>query len=529
MRLQTKLSLLILSLLLFIILVFSFYFQSLISKSLTNQLGDRVLSIAETVAEIPEVRQAFSTNDPAAIIQPIAEKVRKQTGAEFVVVGNKEKERYSHPVPDRIGETMVGKDNDEALRGKNVISQESGSLGPSLRGIVPIYNQKKEIVGIVAVGFSLQDIDNITTNYRNKIIFIALGVILLGIIGAFLIARGVKRSILGLEPKEITHLYQENKAVLESVKEGIVAVNLDGTITMVNKQAITMLHWPNEKKIVGTNIIEVSPYSPLLEIIKKGEAVFDEEFWLNDEFFIANYMPIKNKKGIITGWVSSFRSKSELYRLTQELSQVKRYSEALRAQTHEYSNKLYMISGLLQLESYQEAIDFIAQEFDIHHNLLNFIKQEIPDVMIGGLLIGKFNQASELKIHFDIDRESSFKEIPLSIKRDSLTTIIGNLIDNAMEAVMKPGAKEKSVKIFFSDLGKDLLIEVEDLGIGILPEQQEHIFEKGFSTKKEEDHGIGLFLVQKIIQKLNGYISYSPNPEGGSIFTVIIPKSEEDK
>jgi two-component system CitB family sensor kinase len=112
-------------------------------------------------------------------------------------------------------------------------------------------------------------------------------------------------------------------------------------------------------------------------------------------------------------------------------------------------------------------------------------------------------------------------------KRDSLTTIIGNLIDNAMESVLKPGAAAKNVKIFFSDYGKDLMIEVEDSGVGILPEHQDKIFEMGFSTKtvEKKNHGIGLFLVQKIIKKLNGYISYSPNPEGGSIFTVIIPKA----
>lgn len=525
MRLQTKLSLLILSLLLFIILVFSFYFHSLISNSLTNQLGDRVLSIAETVASIPEIKQAFSEKDPSKIIQPIAEKIRKQTGAEFVVVGNTEKKRYSHPVPDRIGESMVGKDNNEALKGKYIISQERGTLGPSLRGIVPIYNQNGKILGIVAVGYSLQDVDNIAMNYRKKIILISLGVILVGIIGALLIARGMKRAILGLEPEEITQLYQENKAVLESVKEGIVAVNLDGTITMVNQQAINMLQWPSEKDTLRANILDISPYSPLLEIIEKGKAVFDKEFSLNDEFFIANYLPILSEKGSITGWVSSFRSKSELSRLTQELAQVRQYSEALRAQTHEYSNKLYMISGLIQLQSYQEAIDFIAREFDIHQNLLNFIKQEISDVMIGGLLIGKFNQANELKIHFDIDRESSFKEIPEGIERDSLTTIIGNLIDNAMEAVMTPGAKAKNIKIYFSDFGNDLILEVEDSGIGISPEIEDKIFERGFSTKKLENHGVGLFLVQKIIKKLNGYISYTPNPGGGSVFTVIIPKS----
>ncbi|MED4224991.1 sensor histidine kinase [Neobacillus cucumis] len=525
MRLQTKLTLLILSLLLSIIIVFGYYSQSLITKSLTNQLGNRVLSIAETVASIPEIRQAFSTKDPSHTIQPIAEKIRKQTGAQFVVVGNTEKERYSHPVPDRIGGIMVGKDNDKALQGKFVISQEKGSMGPSLRGIVPIYNKKGEIIGIVAVGFSLESIEIIKMNYRNKIIFISFGILFVGILGAMLIARSMKRAILGLEPKEITQLYQKNKAILESIKEGVVAVNLDGTVTMVNQQAIHMLHWSNEKEVLGANILDISPYSPLLEIIEKGEAVFDQEFFINEEVFIANYMPIRDAKGNIAGWVSSFRSKSELYRITQELSQVKQYSEALRAQTHEYSNKLYMISGLIQLKSYQEAIDFIARESDIQQNLLNFIRQEIPDVMICGLLIGKLNQANELKIHFDIDRESCFKAIPAVIERESLTTIIGNLIDNAIDAVMKPGVRAKNIKIFFADYGNDLIIEVEDSGTGISPEHQEKIFEKGFSTKRVKNHGIGLFLVQKIIQKLNGYISYSPNPEGGSIFTVIIPKS----
>lgn len=525
MRLQTKLALLISSLLSFSIIIVGLYFQFLMSETLTQQLGNRVLAIAETVASMPEISQAFSAKDPSLIIQPIAEKISAQTGAEFVVVGNKNKIRYSHPVPDRIGEIMVGNDNDQALQGKEVISEAQGTLGPSLRGIAPIYADNGQVIGIVAVGFSLQEIKNITDDYRKKIFLIALGIIGVGIIGALLIARSVKKAILGLEPAEITNLYQEKKAVIESIKEGIVAVNLEGTITMVNQQSLNMLHWNSVKDVLGRNILELSPYSPLMEIIQKGEAVFDKEFLLNDEFFIANYMPIRSEKGQITGYVSSFRSKSELSRLTQELSQVKQYSEALRAQTHEFSNKLYMISGLIQLESYQEAIELITREFDIHENLFNFIKQEIPDLMIGGLLIGKFNKANELKIEFDIDRESSFKDIPETLDRDALTSIIGNLIDNAMDAVMKPKVKDKKIEISFTDYGKDLIIEIEDSGIGIPPENRAIIFEKGFSTKAEENHGLGLFLVRKNVKQMNGYISYSPNPGGGSIFTVVIPKS----
>jgi len=529
MRLQTKLTLLIFSLLSSSIIIAGLYFQFLISRTLTQQLGDRVLAIAETVASMPEIRQAFSARDPSLVIQPIAEKVRAQTGAEFVVVGNKDKIRYSHPVPDRIGEIMVGKDNDQALQGKAIISEAKGTLGPSLRGIAPILAKDGQVIGIVAVGFSLKEIENITENYRNKIFLIALLIIGFGIFGALMIARGVKKAILGLEPAEITNLYREKKAVIESIKEGILAVDLEGTVSMVNQQALNMLRWESEKEVLGRNILELSPYSPLMEIIRKGEAAFDKDVLLNDEFFIANYMPIRDEKDQVTGYVSSFRSKSELSRLSQELFQVTQYSEALRAQTHEFSNKLYMISGLIQLESYQEAIELITREFDIHENLFNFIRQEIPDLMIGGLLIGKFNKAKELRIGFDIDRESSFKDIPEDLDRDALASIIGNLVDNAMDAVMKPEAEGKKIEISFTDYGKDLIIEIEDSGIGIPPENRTRIFDKGFSTKAESNHGLGLFLVRKTVAQMNGYISCSPNPYGGSIFTVAIPKSQAER
>ena len=278
---------------------------------------------------------------------------------------------------------------------------------------------------------------------------------------------------------------------------------------MANRYALQLMQLPLSAKITGRHIEDVIPNTRLHEVVRTGEAEFDHEMLIGDHDVIVNRVPIVSRKHGVTGAVSSFRSKSELYRLAEELSQVKRFAEALRAQTHEFSNKLYVISGLIQLESYQEAVDLISKESDVHQNWVQFIMTEIPDPMIGGLLIGKFNHAQELKLTFEIDRESSFRDIPAGIDRNLLVTIIGNLIDNAMEAVLAVEVQQTPhVKIFLTDLGEDLIIECEDNGVGIPDELGNAVFEKGFSTKAGEHRGIGLALVQHAVHKLNGYITF---------------------
>jgi two-component system CitB family sensor kinase len=206
---------------------------------------------------------------------------------------------------------------------------------------------------------------------------------------------------------------------------------------------------------------------------------------------------------------------------------VKRYTEALRSQTHEYSNKLYTIYGLIQLESYQEAMDIITHETDVHQNLIHFLLKEIPDPIIGGILIGKFNRANELKVSLEIDKESTFKDIPSGISRNHLVTIIGNLIDNALEAVLAASHDNKKVKVYLTDAGKSLMIVIEDNGVGIAKEAADQLFEVGFSTKHEVGRGFGLAIVKQAVQQLQGQISFRSHQQGGAVFTVVIPKEKE--
>ncbi|MGC5326753.1 ATP-binding protein [Brevibacillus sp. SYSU BS000544] len=525
MKLQYKLMLLICSLLFIVIVAIGAISQIMQARALKEQIGLRALNVAVTVASIPEIKNAFSQREPWTVIQPIAEKVRLRTGAEFVVVGNREGIRYSHPIFERIGKEMVGGDNHPVLAGQSIISEAEGSMGRSLRGKAPILDDDGNVIGIVSVGFLIRNIENEAIYSLHRLILFGTAMLVLGISGAILIAYNVKRSIFGLEPTEISRLYQEKFAILESIREGIIAVNTKGTITLANQTAVKLLGLAEGTDITGKSIADFIPTSRMLEVTQSGKAEFDQELVLGDNVVVVNRLPIYDHKSRIIGAVSSFRSKSELYRLTEEVTQVRKYAEALRAQTHEFSNKLYMISGLIQLESYQEALDVITQESNVQQNLIQFIMKEIPDPMIGGLLIGKFNRAQELKVNLIIDRESSLRDVPKGLDRNAMVTIIGNLLDNAMDAVLETDHLEKVVTIFFTDLGDDLIIEVGDNGKGIREEAADKIFELGYSTKNGLDRGFGLALLKKAVSQLQGYVTFSRNTLGtGTLFTVVIPK-----
>lgn len=527
-RLHSKLMLVILLLIISIGGIFEVTFKNMMETNLKHEIGSKALSVAQSIANMPDIKEAFQAENPAAAIQPIAERIRKQIGAEFIVIGNTNEIRYSHPNPKRLGQKMVGGDNDLVFKGESVISESTGTLGPSLRGKAPIFSQG-EVIGVVSVGYLQTDIEKEVSKIQKKIFFTTLLILIGGLLAALLISLNIKKAMFGLEPKEIAWMYQEKHAILESIHEGIVAIDTDGRITVVNETAHKILGVPNETLLRGKRIEEVIENTNLLEVVRNGQAEYDKEILIFGDVFLANRIPIFNKKGYVIGAVASLRNKSELAQLLQELSHVKAYAEGLRAQTHEYSNRLYTLLGLIQLGSYKEAIDFISKEVDVTQGFIQFLMKEIPDPIIAGFILGKVSLASELKVNFIIDRESSFKDIPYEISRDLLVTVIGNLVNNAFEAVIENNTGEKRVSLFLTDLGKELIIEVEDNGKGIDSNYNGQIFKEGFTTKdKNSNAGIGLSLVQNAINSLGGYVTFSSNVGEGTIFTVAIPKSIGD-
>lgn len=526
MKLQSKMILLILGLLLFVGVAGGLFSLGQISTILENQIGRRALKVSQTVALIPEIKQALEQEDHATgRVQELAEKIRKETGAQFIVVGDNKGRRYSHPVVERIGQFMVGGDNDRALRLKqSYISKATGTLGKSIRGKVPVFNDEREVIGVVSVGYLMENVNSMIRHHHIRILTVLTVVILLGIVITIKITSDLKNAIFGLEPEEIATLLQERTATLQAIREGIMAVDSRGRITVVNQAAFHTLGIAPDLDIIGKHVKEVIPESRMLDVLETGESQLDKILNLDEKEIIVNRIPIIIKQKV-TGVVSSFRDKSELDSLAKKLSQVQEYSEMLRAQTHEYSNKLHTISGLIQIGAYQEAIELIGSETSGYQNLINTLMTIAPDPVIAGSILGKYNKAKELKVEMIVDPDSSMKDIPENIKRENLVTVIGNILDNGLEAVNSENVLQRMVRLSMTDLGNDLIFEFDDSGNGLDPDLWRKIFTKGYSTKDKEGHGMGLYLVEKTVLRMGGSINVGSSDLGGAAFTVIIPKN----
>ena len=517
-----RMLLLMMGLLVFLVCATGFIGNQIVTGILNEYIGRVALNVSRSVSLSPIVSQGLIHLESDGI-QRYAESVRESTGASFVVVGDYEGKRYSHPVPERIGKYMVGGDNERALvQGQSYVSIAVGTLGPSLRGKVPIFSTEGEILGVVSVGYLIETVQDVIQPYQQRLLFWVLGLFSVGALGTWFIAREVKRSIFGLEPYEIAGLYRERTALLESIREGIIAINEKGDVTVMNHQAAQILGFSPEDAL-GRPIEKLLPETRMLEVLKTGKGEYDQEMLIEEEEVVVNRVPILEQDHV-TGVVSSFRRAQEIDRLVQELTSIREYSQALRAQTHEYSNKLHTLAGLIQIGATQESLDLIGRESSGYNALLRQLSDQIHDPFLSAIIVGKYHRALELKTELEIDPESSMGNIGHSSRSEKIITIIGNLLENALEASALVEGRKK-VNLSMTDVGNELIFEIEDSGPGISQEQQETIFDEGFTTKSGMGRGIGLRLVQKNLIQIHGHLTIGKSSLGGARFTAYIPKT----
>ncbi|MEY2195028.1 ATP-binding protein [Neobacillus sp. BF23-41] len=507
-----------------LILLLTTFFSYMESKEIEENKGRMALEISKTVSFIPNIIAAFQTSDPSKTIQPLAEKIRKETGAEFVVIGNKEGTRYSHPQTALIGKKMKGGDNQRALKnGEYYVSKAKGSLGPSIRGKSPIMNKEGEVIGIVSVGFLLEDVHQQIMNNVTKVLLVSLFALLISLLGSILLGRNIRKDTMGLEPYEIAALYKEKNAVLHGVKEGILAIDKHGFITMMNQPAKRLLHINGTVRNLKVDGLFPSDY--LYEVLKSGNPQADKEMVWKDKTVIVNCTPLFDENGV-SRVVASFRDKTEIEQMVNTISEVKRYSEDLRAQTHEFTNKLYVLSGLLQLEEYEQAIDMIQTETQVLQFQNSIVFNHIKDTKVQAILLGKLGKASEKKVKFEVVSDSQLEALPSHFKLSNLIVILGNLIDNAFEAVY--GFDSPTVKFFVTDIGSDIIFEIADNGKGLTEKEIPLLFGRGYTSKKgDEPRGFGLSNAEEAVLEMNGMIEVQSTPESGTVFTVYLPKEYE--
>jgi two-component system CitB family sensor kinase len=421
-----------------------------------------------------------------------------------------------------------GDDGSQALvQGNAYVARAHGSLGESMRGKAPVVvPETGKIIGIVSVGYG---VDQITTTIKhyNLILYCVVGLVLLvSFFAAIIIASRFKKAIFGLEPEEIARLFQEREATLQSVREGIIAINRDGVITTANRAALETLGLEPEVSLPGKPVQEVLPGSDLLSILKSGEPDFDREVWLRNRHMIVNRLPVRQGDEII-GVVASFRLRDEVDQVSRQLTRIQQYADTLRSQAHEYSNKLHTIAGLIQLGANQEALTLIGSEVDEHQTLIHLLLDAVPDPIIAGCLLGKYNRAREMGLNLMIDPGSQMIDVPANLPRDQLVSILGNLIDNALDATRQHTGEGGKIQLSMTDLGQELIFEVEDQGAGIPETDHQRIFEKGTSTKGGEAHGYGLYLVRQFLNRWGGSVTVENLQDSGSRFTLYLPKLPE--
>jgi len=308
--------------------------------------------------------------------------------------------------------------------------------------------------------------------------------------------------------------------MLQSVHEGIIAVDHTSTITLVNKSALQIFKKAGlSQKPVGMKIYDYMPSTRLDHVLLTGQPELDEEQTINGVSILVNRVPLI-VNGQVVGAISTFRDKTEVNQLAEQLTGVRTYAEALRAQSHEFMNRLHVISGMVQLKSYDQLSTFIRTLVDYRNQEFGSITQHIKDPALAGFIMGKLSYAREAKVDLSIECTSIIPEPAANKTTHELITILGNLIDNAIEAMAD--SKDKTVEVTFSYTDKWLTIEVFDSGPGISIEQQKEIFKKGYSTKGE-NRGYGLYLVEKSIIDLGGELVIDSKLLLGTNFYIKIP------
>src|SRR5215204_2065765 len=484
-------------------------------RQLDRQTGEHSLAIAHAVASLDAIVQAFDDPHPERTINPIAEGIRKRVDAAFIVVANRDGIRYSHPDPGKIGE-RVSTDPSVALSGREYIGSQTGTLGRSVRAKVPVRDGDGRVIGLVSVGFLER---TISARLRADLPVILIGPVVglaLGVLGSLLLAGRIKRRTFGLEPHEIGTLLEQREAMLHGIREGTITTDHHGRVTLVNDEARRLLDLDDA---VGRDITEIVPPGHVRAVMAGNVGAPDQVVLVNDRVLVVNRMPV-GVRGTEVGAVITLRDRTELEGLMRELNDVRSLADALRAQEHEFSHRLHVIAGLMEVGRHEDAIRFIQQESLVRQALVASLMESGADPVLVGLLLGKAAVASERGVELRVTEDSRLPGA-LADGRDVIT-IVGNLVDNALDSLAPAGSGSIEVTIREDEGG--ILIHVHDSGPGIDAQLVDEIFTDGFTTKVATGigrRGLGLALVSGAVQRRGGTIDVE-NADGAR-FTVFVP------
>jgi two-component system CitB family sensor kinase len=478
--------------------------------------GRRFMSAAERAAATPFVTDYLLDPARRAGLTAIVDGYREQADASYALTAGTDRQVLAASDPSQVGQLLD-------LQGSNVLQgrawegvvREDGAR--SVVAHAPVLDKDRRTIGFVVVGANTPGFwDSLGAAVPNLLTYLGVASVL-GVAGSLLVARRVKRQTLGLEPRAITRLAEHRDTMLHGIKEGVVGLDPKRRVTLVNDEAMRLLSLPADS--VGRTLDDLGVDRRLYEVLTGQTKGQDQIVLLGERVLILNRAPVASR-GRDIGSVTTLRDRTELVSLQRELDVTRTTTDTLRAQAHEFSNQLHTISGLIELGEYPEVVRYVSRLTRCQARVNDQVTSLVEDPAVAALLIAKASQAGERGIELRISDGTRLGRVDERLSAD-LATVVGNLVDNAVDAVGP--APDGWVAVQIAHENGHVRVVVRDSGPGVAPELAEEVFEHGFTTKAAAvgEHGIGLALIRMVCARRGGQVSV--HNDDGAVFTAELP------
>ncbi|MCQ0023597.1 sensor histidine kinase, partial [Streptomyces somaliensis DSM 40738] len=474
---------------------------------------------ATAVARSPSVVAAARSDDPTAALQPYADALTGGHGVTFVVVMASDGTRWTHPEPDRIGGTYLGH-IDAAQRGGTLTETYGGTLGRSVRTVTPVWDRGR-VVALVSAGITVDRISEQLRRQVTALLGFAGAALVLGAVGTYVVNARLRRHTHGMNATELSRMHDYHQAALHAVREGLLLLDGQRRIALANDGARDLLGLPED--VVGAPAVDLGLPPSLTGALLAAESRRDEPHLTADRVLVVSTRPVVG--GQRRGTVMTLRDRTELQALAGELDSERSFTRALRAQAHEAANRLHTVVSLIELGRVEEAVGFATAELELAQALADRVVDAVGEPVLAALLLGKSAQAGERGVELVLADDSRIDDgmLPPGLAARDLVTLLGNLIDNAVDAAQ--GSAGSRVTVTLAAAGGELLLRVADTGPGVPPAEAEAVFTRGWSTRGP-GRGIGLPLVRQAAHRAGGRVELGTGPEGGAEFTVRLPLAD---
>lgn len=493
-------------------------------------------NISETIATSPSFMendiQNGTAQDQVNLMRYLDSLKKSLYDVDVISIVNKNNQRFYHTNHSLIGTQYNGEQPDFSPVEKTFyIVNTNGPSGAQRRAYSALYSETGEYLGFIMVIILTEHVNENITQIITTYAILAVVAIIIELFITSRISKSIKNSLLGYEPDTISAMYLVRDNILESLKEGIIAVDKDGTILFTNNSAVKMLDKSSTAtEFIGKNIEQIKNGNVIKTVLNGSEKEFGIQGQRMDGTdVIIDRIPIKHEEDPIDT-ICILHDRAEYTKLMEDLAGTRYLVDSMRANNHDFTNKLHVILGLIQMEMYDQATSYIENITMVQRASISKIMNCISEPALAALLIGKTARAAELNVKFTLRDGSHFSNTDMHIPTEVLITVIGNLIENAFESMnaKEPNPSNPNELIIGLFSKEDsILITVDDTGLGISEENKQRIFENGFSTKGE-NRGTGLYQVKTMVENLGGLITVDSQENVGTSFFVYFSKEKKE-